>query len=91
MSVQLRMTLVETNTPLSRDDMGVWLLIIRPTARLNDPENSVKEQTGRQVLNAEHWTVEAHATQLVFTPQTFTLSFKSQLISYSFEQCLITT
>lgn len=48
MCVQLRTTLVEMDAPLSGNDIGVWLLIISPAAGLNGPENSVKEQTGRQ-------------------------------------------
>lgn len=42
----MRMTLVEMDAPLYRDDMSIWLLIIRPGAGFNGPENS--EATGRQ-------------------------------------------
>lgn len=72
MCVQLRTALVGMDAPR----MGVWLLIIRRAAGLNGPENSVEEQSGRRALNTEQWTVEAHDTQLMFTVQTFTLSFK---------------
>lgn len=72
----------QSQTALSGNDKGVWLLIMRPVARLNDPENSVKEQTGGQALNTEH--SEPHATQLMFTPQTFTPSFESLIMADCF-------
>lgn len=57
-SVQLRTTLVEMDAPLSWNDKGVWLLIIRPAAGLNGPENSVTEQTGRQA-GFKYWALNS--------------------------------
>lgn len=90
-AVQFRTTLAETDAPLSWNDMGVWLLIIRLAAGLNGPENSVEEQTGRRAL--KEWRLMSHSWWLHHRPSAPVLDHCSYLTpvndSYSCKSLMI--